>query len=223
LLEARDVFFGAGAPNMAAKAHLDAIASVIGDHLGLEVERRDAVLNQRMVEVRVEKDGKGRTKVVHAGHVTLAARDARGLALPQTRPFAMHRPVANLIARIAGAVALSEPVLLAGETGTGKTSVVSHLATLLNRPLTSLNMSHQTEASDLVGGFRPIDARVPGGAMQERFIELFGRSFSRKKNVRFEEAARKAVAETNWKRACVLWKEAAKMARERFRAKTQER
>jgi midasin len=223
LLEARDVFFGAGAPNAAAKAHLDTVVAVIGDHLGLEAERRDTVLYQRAAEVRVDKDGKGRIRVVHAGRVTLAAKETQGLAPPQTRPFAMHRPVANLIARITSAVALAEPVLLAGETGTGKTSAVAHLATLLARPLTALNMSHQTEAADLVGGFRPVDARVPGGLMQERFIELFSKSFSRKKNAKFEEATRKAVSETNWKRACVLWKEAGKLAREKLSSKAEER
>lgn len=223
LLEARDVFFGAGAPNLAARTHLDAIVTIIGDSLGLEPERRDTVLNQRMAEVRVDKDGKGRVRAVQAGCVILVAKEAHGIAPPRTRPFAMHRPVANLIARIASAVSLCEPVLLAGETGTGKTSAVAHLASLLGRPLTSLNMSHQTEAADLVGGFRPVDPRVPGALMHDRFVELFGRSFSRKKNARYEETARKAVSEGNWKRACVLWKEAGKLARGKLSASTQER
>ena len=54
---------------------------------------------------------------------------------PPTRPFAMHRPAASLITRLAAAVSFAEPVLLTGETGTGKTSVVTHLASLLRRPL----------------------------------------------------------------------------------------
>jgi midasin len=226
LLEARDVFFGAGAANSAAKSHLDAIAAVIGDHLRLQPDRREAVINQRMAEVRVEKDGKGKTRMVHAGRVTLTAKPTHGLVAPSTRPYAMHRPMANLIARIASAVSLSEPVLLAGETGTGKTSAISHLASMLNRPLISLNLSHQTEASDLVGGFRPMDARVPAAVIQERFLDLFGKTFPRKGNTNYQEEARKTVTTANWERAGRLWKEAARQAkvqREKTRAKATKR
>lgn len=223
LIEARDVFFGAGAPNTLAQEHLHNIANVVCNHLGIDSERKVEVLNQRTAEVRVEKDGRGRTKRVHAGRVSLIPRELQGPTPPASRPFAMHRPVANLIARIANAVSLSEPVLLSGETGTGKTTAVTHLASLLNRPLTSLNLSNQTEASDLIGGFRPIEARVPGGIMQARFVELFGRSFSAKKNVKFVEATRKAVGDANWKRTCALWKEAVKMAKERIKAHQAER
>lgn len=52
---------------------------------------------------------------------------------------------------------LSEPVLMVGETGTGKTAAVGYLAELLGKRLTALNLSNQTEAGDLIGGFRPID------------------------------------------------------------------
>ena len=222
-LEARDVFFGAGASTASGRAHLDAVANVAAEHLGLSDERTQWILNSRTPEFDLEKDVNGRITAVRAGRVRLPARTANfDITPPPTRPFAMHRPAASLITRLAAAVSLAEPVLLTGETGTGKTSVVTHLASLLRRPLISLNLSNQTESSDILGGFKPVDARIPGSELQERFLELFGRTFSRKKNAHFEESVRKAVQERKWKRAAGLWLEAVRLAKDRIRAKQAE-
>ena len=86
----------------------------------------------------------------------------------------------------------------------------------------TLNLSHQTESADLIGGFRPVDARIPGSELQARFIELFGATFSRKKNEKFETEVRKAVAEGRWKRAAGLWKESVRLARDRIRKRREE-
>jgi midasin len=220
--EARDVFFGASALNSAAKAYMDAAIALCARHIGLDADRQAWILTGRRPAFEVETSN-GQVRAVVAGHVRLPARVVKEIAPPTpARPFAMHKPAANLLARIATAVALAEPVLLTGETGTGKTSAVTHLASTLRRPLVSLNLSHQTEGADLIGGFRPLDARVPAARVQEKFLELFGATFSRKKNVKFEDAARGAVAGGKWKRAVALWKEAVRLARERFQAKQEE-
>ncbi|KAI0373653.1 midasin [Pilatotrama ljubarskyi] len=222
-LEARDVFFGAGATTSAGRAHLAAVAQVVASHLGLSDERREWLMHNRTPEFELEKDVNGRVTAVRAGRTRLAARSAKTeIAPPVTRPFAMHRPAVSLMARLATAISLSEPILLTGETGTGKTSVVTHLASLLRRPLISLNLSNQTESSDILGGFKPVDARVPGAELQQRFLDLFGGTFSRKKNAHFEESVRKAVQERKWKRAAGLWLEATKMAKGRIQAKQAE-
>ncbi|KAM5539433.1 hypothetical protein V8D89_006885 [Ganoderma adspersum] len=222
-LEARDVFFGAGATTSSGRAHLEAIIHVVAEHLGLSDERRDYILHSRTPEFDTEKDVNGRIVAVCAGHTRLSARGAKmEIAPAAVRPFAMHRPAMSLIARLASAISHSEPVLLTGETGTGKTSVVTHLASLLRRPLISLNLSNQTESSDILGGFKPVDARVPGGELQERFLEMFGGTFSRKKNAHFEESVRKAVQERKWKRATGLWLEAVKLAKDRIKKKQAE-
>ncbi|KAJ7625290.1 midasin nuclear AAA ATPase [Mycena polygramma] len=221
-LEARDVFFGAGTTTAAARAHLDSIALVIAEHLGLESERSAWVLNGRTPEFDIEKDVNARVLAIRVGRTRLSARAGKAEMLAPTRPFAMHRPAVLLLSRIATAVSVGEPVLLTGETGTGKTSVVTHLASLLRRPLISLNLSHQTESADLVGGFKPIDARIPGSVLYERFLELFGGTFSRRKNEKFEAEVRKAVGEGKWKRAVGLWKESTRLARDRIQAKAKE-
>jgi midasin len=222
-LEARDVFFGAGTLTASARAHADRIAATVAEHIGLEPERSSWVLQGRTPEFEIEKDVNGRTTAVRAGRTRLPARSTKVVIVPPaTKPFAMHRPAVLLLSRIATAVSIGEPVLLTGETGTGKTSVVTHLASLLRRPLISLNLSHQTESADLLGGFKPVDARVPGSVLQERFLELFSGTFSRRKNAKFEESVRKAVGEAKWKRAVGLWKESARLAKDRIQAKQNE-
>lgn len=220
--ECRDVFFGAGATTTAARTHMVTVSATIAEHLGLSVERRDWVLHGRTPDIVTDKDVNGVITSVRVGNTRLVASSRPENTVANTRPFAMHKPAITLLSRIATAIHLGEPVLLTGETGTGKTSVITHLATLLRRPLISLNMSNQTESSDIIGGFKPIDARVPASELQERFLDLFGGTFSRKKNAHFEESVRKAVQEGKWKRTVALWKESTRLARERIQAKLAE-
>lgn len=218
--ECRDVFFGAGATTAAARQHLELIASTAAEHLGLTPERRDWVLRGRIPELSMDKDSNGFVTSVRVGNTKLLPSPTPENTLPVTRPFAMHKPAISLLSRIAIAISLNEPILLTGETGTGKTSVITHLASLLRKPLISLNLSNQTESADIVGGFKPVDARVPASELQARFSDLFGGTFSRKKNAHFEESVRKAVHEGKWKRAVALWKESIRLARDRIQAKT---
>jgi len=55
-----------------------------------------------------------------------------------TSQFAFTRPATALLERIAVAVGNSEPLLLVGETGTGKTSAVQYLAELMCKRLLAL-------------------------------------------------------------------------------------
>ena len=222
-LEARDVFFGAGALTTATRSHAHTLAVIIGQHLNLESERQEWVLQRKTPEFEVEKDANGRSVAVRIGRMRLPGRTKKaGISLSPSRPFAMHRPAVLLLSRIATAISHGEPVLLTGETGTGKTSIITHLASLLHCPLISVNLSHQTESSDLIGGLKPVDARIPGSAIQEKFTTLFGSTFSRKKNEKFETEVRKAVNDLKWKRAVGLWKESVRLAMERIQAKETE-
>ncbi|VDB91850.1 unnamed protein product [Peniophora sp. CBMAI 1063] len=221
-LEARDVFFGAGATTSTARAHSDVMAALAAEHLALAPETRDALLHTRAAEFTVDRDANGNVTAVWTGRVRLLAAPLRAevlqLQAPQ-RPFAMHRPARTLLARIGAAISLAEPVLLTGETGTGKTSAVTHLAGLLRRNLVSLNLSQQSEGADLVGGFKPVEARIMGGEIGERWTALFRATFSTKKNPRFEGDVQKAMREGKWKRVVVLWRESARIAKERLNGK----
>src|SRR5438874_786350 len=77
---------------------------------------------------------------------------------------------------------LNEPVLLLGETGTGKTTAVQQLAHLLRQDITVIILSQQTESGDLHGGYKPIDPRSFAFPLKEEFDALFEKTFSRMKN-----------------------------------------
>lgn len=218
-LYARDVFFGAGTLTTSARQFVERAANIVGHHLSLSPERQAAILHSRVPELDIERDVNGRSIAIRVDRTRLIANSGAETLQINSRPFAMHKPAIRLLGRLATSISLGEPILLTGETGTGKTSLVSHLATILRRRLISLNLSQQTESSDILGGFKPIDTRIPGTKLYETFMRLFGATLSSKKNPKFQESVRKAVLEGKWKRAVALWTEAAKIAKEKIRAK----
>ena len=50
----------------------------------------------------------------------------------------------------------SEPALLVGDTGTGKTTVCQMLTLMRGQKLHIINCNQHTETSDFLGGFRPV-------------------------------------------------------------------
>ena len=68
---------------------------------------------------------------------------------------------------------MNEPLLLVGETGTGKTTAVQELAALMGKKLHVLNMNQNTDSADLLGGFKPVDAKFLLKPIYERFLNLF--------------------------------------------------
>lgn len=112
-------------------------------------------------------------------------------------------------------VKYSEPVLLAGETGTGKTTLIQHLAQHLNRTLTVVNMSTQSDASDLVGGYRPVDG-IALEKLKLDFIELFSNTFNSKSNASFLEAVEKHYKQQNIPKLKACFFKAIKMAQTLF-------
>lgn len=217
-LEARDVFFGVGSLTSSRTSNAG-IATAVAEHLGLVQEKCEWLLRQYVPEFSTELDANGRTTALRLGRVKLSARIDKTAIAPPVRPFAMHRPAITLMSRIATCISRGEPVLLTGETGTGKTSVITHLASLLSVPLVSVNLSQQTESSDLLGSFKPVDARVPGSDLQLQFLDLFRSTFSQKKNLKFQESTWKAVKEGKWKRAAGLWRESVRLAKDKISEK----
>ncbi|KAI5781155.1 putative midasin [Geopyxis carbonaria] len=130
----------------------------------------------------------------------------------QKRPFATTAHALRLMEQVGVAVRLSEPILLVGETGTGKTTIVQHLADLLGFNLTAINLSQQTESGDLLGGFKPVDVKSLAVPLKETFERLFDSTFSAKKNQRFLEVLAKCWNKQQWKSVIKLWGEAVKMA-----------
>lgn len=127
--------------------------------------------------------------------------------------FARTNHSLRLMEQIGVSVQMSEPVLLVGETGTGKTTVVQQVAKLMNKSLTVINVSQQTESGDLLGGYKPVNCKTVAIPILETFEGLFAITFSLKKNERFYKILHKCFNKSQWKNVVKLWNEAFKMAK----------
>ncbi|RMZ91526.1 hypothetical protein DV736_g1258, partial [Chaetothyriales sp. CBS 134916] len=122
-------------------------------------------------------------------------------------PFANTTVAMHTLESLAAGVASLEPQLLVGETGIGKTSIVQHLANTVGQKLVVVNLSQQSEASDLLGGLKPMTVRSLVLPVAERFNELFDTTFP-SGNEKFKVALAKALSKQSWTRLLRLWQEA---------------
>lgn len=99
--------------------------------------------------------------------------------------FSFTRLASCILERIAVCVNHSEPVLLVGETGVGKTSSVQYLAERTDHKLVAINMNNQSDVSDLVGGFKPVELNYVLAPLRYEFEHLFGETFNADKNQQF--------------------------------------
>ena len=130
-----------------------------------------------------------------------------------SRPFATTKLSLRLLEKVSVSVFLDEPVLLVGETGTGKTTIVQYLATLLGQKLLVVNMSNQSDSSDLLGGFKPVEIRALASPVKETFHALFERTFNVNANETFLKSINKCWAKSNFKKCCMGWKSGVCMAK----------
>ncbi|KAK9809153.1 hypothetical protein WJX72_010301 [[Myrmecia] bisecta] len=98
------------------------------------------------------------------------------------------------------AVALQqcEPVLVVGETGTGKTTMVQQIAQQVGVKLVVLNLSQQTDSSDLLGGFKPVEPRDALLPLLEHFQGLVRRTWTRGDNEEFLGRVAKYAQRRKW-------------------------
>ncbi|KAI0564898.1 AAA ATPase [Gracilaria domingensis] len=75
-----------------------------------------------------------------------------------------------------------------------QTSIVQELASLLNQELLVVNLSRQSDLSDLIGGFKPMELENVVPALGKRFEKLFCQVMSREKNTRFLDGLQRACS-----------------------------
>ncbi|KXZ56433.1 hypothetical protein GPECTOR_1g386 [Gonium pectorale] len=112
--------------------------------------------------------------------------------------FARTGHAMRVMERIAAALACNEPVLLVGETGTGKTTMLSRMAGLVGAQLVSFNLSQQTDSSDLLGGFKPVEPRDALAPLLPTFSSLIRRTWTRGNNDEYLSRVAKLAERRKW-------------------------
>lgn len=136
-------------------------------------------------------------KAVQIGRVTLD--NHRSVISAPTRFGNTHHSLRTM-ERIAACIAGCEPVLLVGETGGGKTTIVQLLANLAGQRLIVQNLSLATDSSDLIGGYRPVSMTELFHPVYQQFTELFTETFSSSQNADFMHAVTVSFRKQQWKK-----------------------
>ncbi|KAG5368467.1 Midasin [Yarrowia sp. C11] len=184
-------------------------AHVIGECLGMSAPKVDVLLGR----VPAYQDS---VESLEVGRSVLT-KQVSGVKKKSNSLFANTNHAAKLMEQICVAISSTEPLLLVGETGTGKTTVVQNVAQLMNKKLTVVNVSQQTEAGDLLGGFKPVDVSMIAVPLMDEFQEVFSATFSAKKNVEFMKLLSRAFNIRHWKNCIRLWREAVKLSAGRLK------
>ncbi|KAK3185443.1 AAA ATPase midasin [Lecanicillium sp. MT-2017a] len=201
-MEAVDCFLGS-CPDSDLSQHL---AYAIAEEMHLSRERADHYLTANIPPLEQSE------MQLRVGRVSLRRKRLQNKLAKSKQPFASTVHAKRLLEQIAVAVKLEEPVLLVGETGIGKTTVVQQLAESLGNRLIAVNLSQQSEVGDLLGGFKPVNVRSLAVPLKEEFEDLFAATgISASKNQKYLEQVGKCFAKSQWSKVAKLWKEAPKM------------
>ena len=121
------------------------VVSEGGSRMYAEAGRRG---EQALVQALAEVDGEKEKNDDPTSPAFAFRSSLRGLAWTPTlvRAFAL----------VDAALEAGEPVLLIGDTGSGKTTACQLAAALKGLPLVTVSCSRFTEAADFVGGYRPV-------------------------------------------------------------------
>ena len=82
-----------------------------------------------------------------------------GCPVPPSPGVVWTHAMRRLFVLVSRALRFNEPVLLVGETGSGKTSVCHLYAEVVSKHLHTLSCHQNTETADLIGGLRPVRNR----------------------------------------------------------------
>ncbi|KAI5957391.1 MDN1 [Candida margitis] len=182
---------------------LELLAKFIGENFQVPPSRVNHFISKHTPVFQAD------VNVVKIGRASLKAGGNRK---SDSSSFARTNHALHLMEQIGVGISMTEPILLVGETGTGKTTIVQHVAKLLGKKLTVINVSQQTESGDLLGGYKPVNTKLIAVGVQEYFEPLFLATFSEKKNERFNKVLLRCFNSGQWKNVLKLWTEAYKSA-----------
>ena len=85
------------------------------------------------------------------------------------------------------------------ETGCGKTTLIQRLSELCGNDIIVQNLSLQTDSTDLLGGYRPLELHQIARRVYTEFIDLFAKCYSRTNNAGFLKSLTKIYEKGDWK------------------------
>lgn len=201
-MEALDCFVGS-CPDTELGKHL---TYAIAEEMHMSKDRADHYLSANIPPLDETE------RVFSIGRAQLRKKKLAYKIQKSKRPFASTAHAKKLLEQIAVAIKLEEPVLLVGETGIGKTTVIQQLADSLGHKLIAVNLSQQSEVGDLLGGFKPVNVRSLAVPLKEEFEDLFAATgISASKNQKYMDQVGKCFAKAQWSKLVKLWKEAPRM------------
>lgn len=148
-----------------------------------------------------------------------SVNDTRGSATPPDQGNFVSTPHSlRLMETVSACVVQREPVLLVGETGCGKTTVLQKLANFAGRELIVQNLSLQTDSTDLLGGYRPLEMKYVARPLYENFLDIFCGDFSKSQNEPFLSSMGAAFQKKQFKKLSKMIRGAAKMGLDKVKA-----
>ena len=81
-----------------------------------------------------------------------------------------------------------------------------------------LNLSLQTDSTDLLGGYKPLEIRHVARGVYDAFVDLFVSSFSRSQNAQFLRFVLNAFEKGDWKKLAQCFIKAAGMGEKKVSA-----
>ena len=112
--------------------------------------------------------------------------------------FALTPGTRRLLERLSACVQHGEACLLVGEPGCGKTTAVQRLAKAAGKTLVVVNLSHATDAEDLLGGIRPAPLAETAKKLFDDTAQLFETTFPVDKNTAYLAKLQSAFAAGKW-------------------------
>ena len=166
-------------------------------------ENADFLINQYKPALKIEKHT---FKIGRSQDVTLKADSQR-----TKTNYALTKPALLIGENVLLAVQSDLPVLLCGETGTGKTTLVQFLANQVGAEMTVLNMSHQSNSADLIGGLKPVSLSRHFAPIKAKFDNLFAKTFKKDVNEKFLGHVTNAFVKENYRMCLKLILHVSKM------------
>ncbi|XP_078040889.1 midasin [Augochlora pura] len=189
------------------------LAIAVAHKLGIVKTKAEYFCNMHKPSVDFQK------KILTVGRVKLEIKKSERVKLAvKSSNFSFTRPSVCLLERIMSCVAQKEPVLLVGETGTGKTSCIQYLAQITGHKLVVINMNQQSESTDLLGGYKPVDFKLLILPIREEFEILFRSYFAIEPNKKFLSHIGHCIEERKWKTLTTLMIHSTSAALKRLKA-----